>query len=399
MRHPRSAGSTGATRSRIGRQLATLALLMVAGGAACGESPGGNPAPPPAPSPPPAGDIVTAGDGTRFAVQVVATQLNIPWSLAFTPDGRLFFTERPGRVRVMQGGQVLATPALVLGDVATAGEGGLLGIAVHPQFAVNGFVYILYTARLADGSRENRVMRFRDVGNTLGEPLVVLDRIGAADIHDGGRIRFGPDGRLYVTMGDMASPGTAQDLASMNGKILRLTDDGGIPPDNPMPSPVYSYGHRNPQGLDWHPVTRDLWATEHGQTGNDELNLIVAGRNYGWPVIEAAQTMAGMETPLLFFTPAVAPSGASFYTGAAIAGFRGDLFVATLRGQHLLRVRLDPANPRRILDTERLLESRFGRIRDVVSAPDGALYFCTSNRDGRNTPTADDDRIVRLTAP
>jgi aldose sugar dehydrogenase len=380
-------------RRRIAGQLATLALLIVAAGPACDDSSS------PAPSPPPAGEIVTAGDGTRFRVQVVATNLDIPWSLAFTPDGRLFFTERPGRVRVMQGGQTLATPALVLGDVAAVGEGGLLGLAVHPQFATNGFIYVLYTARLPDGSRENRVVRFREVGNTLGEPMVVLDRMGAADIHDGGRIRFGPDGNLYVTMGDMASPSTAQDLASPNGKILRLTDDGGTPSDNPLPSLVYSYGHRNPQGLDWHPVTRDLWETEHGQTGNDELNLILAGRNYGWPVIEGDQSRAGMETPVLFFSPAVAPSGASFYTGTAIAGFRGDLFVGTLRGQYLLRARLDPANPRRIAGTERLLENRFGRIRDVVTGPDGALYFCTSNRDGRTTSAADDDRIVRLTAP
>jgi aldose sugar dehydrogenase len=393
LRRRTAADSNEPTRSRLGRQLATLAVLIVAAGPACDDSPS------PAPSPPPAGDIVTASDGVRFRVQVVATNLDIPWSLAFTPDGRLFFTERPGRVRVLHGGQVLAAPALVLGDVAAVGEGGLLGLAVHPQFAANGFVYVLYTARLPDGSRENRVVRFREVGNTLGEPMVVLDRIGAADIHDGGRIRFGPDGALYVTMGDMASPSTAQDLASHNGKILRLTDDGRTPSDNPQPSLVYSYGHRNPQGLDWHPVTRDLWETEHGQTGHDEVNVILPSRNYGWPVIEGEQSRAGMETPLLFFTPAVAPSGASFYTGTAIAGFRGDLFVATLRGQHLLRVRLNPANPRAILSTERLLENRFGRIRDVVTGPDGGLYFCTSNRDGRTTPAADDDRIVRLTAP
>jgi len=379
----------------IRRQLATIASVLLLAGPACDDPPR-EPSPSPTPGP---GDIVTAADGTRFAVQVVATRLDIPWALAFTPDGRLFFTERPGRVRVMERGQVLATPALVIEDVAAIGEGGVLGLAVHPQFAANSFVYVLYTARLPGGPRENRVVRYREVGNTLGEPMVILDRVGAADIHDGGRLRFGPDGMLYVTMGDMSTPSTAQDLASPNGKLLRLTDEGRIPPDNPLPSPVYSYGHRNPQGLDWHPVTRDLWESEHGQTGNDELNVIQAGHNYGWPIIEGDQSRAGMDTPLLFFTPAVAPSGASFYTGTAIAGFRGDLFVATLRGEHLLRVRLDPANPRRITSTERLLENRFGRIRDVVTGPDGALYFCTSNRDGRATPVAEDDRIVRLSAP
>ena len=228
--------------------------------------------------------------------------------------------------------------------------------------------------------------------------MVILDRVNAADIHDGARVRFGPDGKLYVTMGDVATPSVAQDLASLNGKVLRLNDDGSVPNDNPFSSFIYSAGHRNPQGLDWHPVTGDLWATEHGQTGNDEVNRIERGRNYGWPIIEADQTRAGLEAPVLFFNPAIAPSGASFYTGSAIAGFRHNLLVATLRGQHLLRVRLDPANPHRVAATERLLENRFGRIRDVITGPDDALYFCTSNRDGRATPVDADDRIVRIAA-
>lgn len=344
----------------------------------------------------PGGEVLTAADGTRFGVEVVATNLQIPWAMAFAPDGRLFFTERPGRIRVLQNGQVLAAPALEIDDVAAVGEGGVLGLALHPRFAETRHVFVAYTARLPGGGRENRIVRYREVGNMLAERAVILDRIPAADIHDGARVRFGPDGRLYVTMGDVAQPSVAQDLASLNGKILRINDDGSVPADNPFGSPVYSYGHRNPQGIDWQPVSGDLWATEHGQTGNDELNRIDAGRNYGWPVIEADQMRAGMETPVLFFTPAVAPSGASFYTGTAIAGFRNNLFIATLRGLHLHRVRFDPADPRRVAATERLLEGRFGRIRDVVTGPDGALYFCTSNRDGRTTPVAEDDRIVRI---
>ncbi len=379
------------------RQFAAVAFILVAAGAACGDSPR-TPAPSPAPGPGPApgGEVLTAADGTRFGVEVVATNLQIPWAMAFAPDGRLFFTERPGRVRVLQNGQVLAAPALEIDDVAAVGEGGVLGLALHPRFAETRHVFVAYTARLPGGGRENRIVRYREVGNMLAERAVILDRIPAADIHDGARVRFGPDGRLYVTMGDVAQPSVAQDLASLNGKILRINDDGSVPADNPFGSPVYSYGHRNPQGIDWQPVSGDLWATEHGQTGNDELNRIDAGRNYGWPAIEADQTRAGMETPVLFFTPAVAPSGASFYTGTAIAGFRNNLFIATLRGLHLHRVRFDPAAPRRVAATERLLEGRFGRIRDVVTGPDGALYFCTSNRDGRTTPVAEDDRIVRI---
>ncbi len=220
---------------------------------------------------------------------------------------------------------------------------------MHPDFASNHFVFLAYTARLAGGSRETRVVRYREVGNTLGEPAVILDRVPAADIHDGARVRFGPDRKLYVTMGDTAAPPTAQDLGTLTGKILRLNDDGSVPGDNPFAgSPIFSYGHRNPQGLDWHPVTGEPWGSEHGQTGNDEINRLQPGRNYGWPVIEADQTRAGMETPILFFSPSIAPSGASFYTGTAITGFRRNLFVGALAGQHLLRVRFEPNDPNRV---------------------------------------------------
>ena len=375
-------------------QVLTLVFIVVTAGAACDD-------PPDTPDPPaaPPGEVVTAADGTRFTIDVVAQNLEIPWAMAFAPDGRMFFTERPGRVRILQGGQVLAAPALALDDVAAIGEGGLLGIAVHPDFASTHFVFLAYTARVAGGSRETRVVRYREVGNTFGEPMVILDRVGAADIHDGARLKFGPDRKLYVTMGDTAAPPTAQDLGALTGKILRLNEDGTVPGDNPFPgSPIFSYGHRNPQGLDWHPVTGEPWGSEHGQTGNDEINRLQPGRNYGWPVIEADQTRAGMETPVLFFSPSIAPSGASFYTGSAITGFRQNLFVGTLAGQHLLRVRFDPTDPNRVAATERLLAGRFGRIRDVVNGPDGSLYFCTSNRDGRTTPVAADDRIVKLSA-
>ena len=378
-------------------QVLTLAFIVVTAGAACDDPPDTPERPDPPPTPP--GEIVVAADGTRFAVDVVAQNLEIPWAMTFAPDGRLFFTERPGRVRVFQGGQLLAAPALVLDDVAAVGEGGLLGIAVHPDFASNHFVFLAYTARVAGGARETRVVRYREVGNTLGEPAVILDRVGAADIHDGARVKFGPDRKLYVTMGDTAAPPTAQDLGVLTGKILRINEDGSVPADNPFAgSPIFSYGHRNPQGLDWHPVTGEPWGSEHGQIGNDEINRLQPGRNYGWPVIEADQTRAGMETPVLFFSPSIAPSGASFYTGTAITGFRQNLFVGTLAGQHLLRVRFDPNDPNRVAATERLLAGRFGRIRDVVNGPDGALYLCTSNRDGRTTPVATDDRIVKLSA-
>lgn len=370
----------------------TIAVLLPA----CGSP--SSPQNPPDGQPPPSGpvlDTFTAADGTRFAVQIVASRLEIPWALAFAPDGRLFFTERPGRVRILQDGAVLPQPAVTLGDVFTTGESGALGLALDPQFSSTRFVYLTYTAQGSSGA-VGRLVRFREVDNVLAEPAVLLDNVPASSIHNGSRVKFGPDGALYVTFGDAASPSVAQDVSALNGKVLRFTRDGTVPSDNPFGSPVWSIGHRNPQGLDWHPLTGDLLESEHGQTGNDEINVIDRGRNYGWPIIEANQAQAGMETPITFFTPAVAPSGAAFYRGTALPAFRNDFFVATLRGQALLRVRLDANNRRRVQSVERLLENRFGRLRDVVSGPDGHLYVSTSNRDGRGSPDGEDDRIFRI---
>lgn len=383
---------TDGCRRRAWRQAVAAMCVMLFAGIACDDK-----SSPTTPAPPSMSETFTAADGTRFAVQVVITGLEVPWSLAFAPDGRLFISERPGRVRIVQNGSLLAAPALTLGDVAATGESGLLGLTLHPDFGSNHFVYLAYTSRGRQGDLINRVMRYREVGNTLGEPLVLMDNIPAANIHDGSRVRFGPDGKLYVTMGDAANAPIAQDLASLNGKIYRLNEDGSLPSDNPFPSsPIYSYGHRNPQGIAWHPVTGELWETEHGATGNDEVNRVTAGANYGWPIIEADRTQPGMVTPVLFFNPSIAPSGASFYTGTSIAGFRQNLFFATLAGRHVHRVRLDPNDPRQVVADERLLQDRFGRIRDIVTGPDGALYFATCNRDGRGSPTADDDRIVKI---
>ena len=344
----------------------------------------------------PSSEVFTTADGVRFTVETLVTNLEIPWSLAFAPDGRLFITERPGRVRILDLGARTSELALTLDDVYTQGEAGLLGLALDPQFSENRLVYLYQSARLAAGGAVNRVVRYREVGSRLAERVVLLDNIPAAPIHDGGRLRFGPDGLLYITTGDAASVDLAQDLASTAGKILRINRDGTTPRDNPFGSPIYSYGHRNPQGLDWHPATGDLWASEHGNIGNDEVNVIEGGANYGWPLIEGSLAMAGMRTPITFYSPAIAPSGASFYRGERFPRFANDFFIGTLRGAHLLRLTVDSSASRRIVSQERLLEGRFGRIRDVVTGPDGYLYFCTNNRDGRGSPTSTDDRVVRL---
>ena len=374
---------------------AVLLALIAAASASCGDpSPSPND-PAPSPTPQPSGELFATEDGVRFRVEVVATNLQIPWSLAFAPDGRLFVTERPGRVRIFAAGSTTSEIALTLDDVFAQGEAGALGITVDPEFASNRFVYVYYTARAAAGA-VNRVVRYREVGSRLGEAVVLIDNIPANQIHDGGRLRFGPDGLLYITTGDAATTSLAQDLGSTAGKILRLNRDGATPRENPFSSPTYSYGHRNPQGLDWHPASSALWASEHGASGNDEMNVIDAGANYGWPRIEASQTMPGMRTPIVFYPSAIAPSGASFYRGSRFPAFANNLFVATLRGVHILRLRVDAGPPPRVVSQERLLNDRFGRIRDVVVGPDGLIYFCTSNRDGRGNPVAADDRIARL---
>ena len=345
------------------------------------------------PTTPQTGEVFTTRDNVRFRVETVLTGLEIPWSMNFAPDGRLFITERPGRVRIVTlGGS--SELALTLDGVYAQGEAGLLGLALDPEFAQNRFVYLYYSATVSGGA-VNRIVRYREVSSRLGERVVLLDNIPAAPIHDGGRLRFGPDGLLYASAGDAADGNLAQDVASLAGKILRLNRDGTTPRDNRFSSPVYTFGHRNPQGFDWHPTSGDLWESEHGNNGNDEVNAIRLGLNFGWPRIEGAATLSGMEAPITFYNPSIAPSGASFYRGQRLPQFANNFFVATLRGTHLLRLTVD-TSARRVTAQERLLEGTYGRLRDVVSGPDGYLYFCTNNRDGRGTPMSGDDRVMRI---
>ena len=338
--------------------------------------------------------MLTTQDGVRVQADAILSSLEVPWALAFAPDGRLFVAERVGRVRIVNLSTSTSETALTLDDVFRQGEAGLLGLALAPDFAATRLVYLYYSAVVGNGA-VNRIVRYREAGGRLAERAVLLDNIPAATIHDGGRLRFGPDGLLYATAGDAANSSLAQDPASLAGKFLRIERDGLAPRGNPFGSPVFSWGHRNPQGFDWHPVTGEIWATEHGNSGNDEINVIRAGVNYGWPTIEAAQTFPNMEPPVTFFNPAIAPSGAAFYQGTRFPQFAGNLFAATLRGVHLLRLVVD-AQGRRVTRQERLLEGTFGRLRDVAVGPDGFIYICTNNRDGRGSPAAGDDRIIRL---
>jgi len=333
---------------------------------------------------------------------VFVSGLDTPWAIAFAPDGRIFLTERPGRIRVVQDGKLDPAPWLTL-DVAEVGEGGLLGLALDPQFAQNRFVYVAYTYR-TEGGLQNRLVRLReDVATGKGVlDKVILDPVRGNSTHDGGRVKFGPDGKLYWTMGDAQDTAAAQNPATLLGKILRLNPDGSIPPDNPFPgSPVYSFGHRNPQGLAWQPESGRLYATEHGPSGGqgccqDEVNLIEPGKNYGWPEITGDRPRAGMVSPVIHSgaSDTWAPGGATFVTAGP---WQGALLFTGLRGQALYRLTLDPARPEKALALEPLLKNQYGRLRDVAQGPDGALYVLTSNGDGRGVLPADGDRVLRLT--
>ena len=338
----------------------------------------------------------------KLNVQTWVSGLDTPWAIDFAPDGRTFITERPGRIRVVKNGQLQAEPWITL-DVAEVGEGGLLGLALDPQFAQNHLVYVAYTYRASSGRLQNRLVRLRDDPQTNRGSMdqVLLDGPLGASNHDGGRVKFGPDGKLYWTMGDAQNGNLAQDTTALNGKILRINPDGTIPADNPWKSAVYSYGHRNPQGLAWQPGTGRLYATEHGPSGEkgccqDEINLIEPGMNYGWPTISGDERKPGMVSPIIQSGSRAtwAPSGATFVTQGP---WTGSLLFVGLRGQALYRLTLDPNDPRKVQNLETLLGGQYGRLRDVAQGPDGAIYILTSNGDGRGTLPPDGDKVLRLT--
>jgi glucose/arabinose dehydrogenase len=349
-----------------------------------------------------------------FRVETVASNLRVPWSIVWSPDGRMIFTERSGRVRVYAEGKLKPDALFSVPDVEPSGESGLMGLALHPQFSSNHFLYLSYVYRT--GNQFVRVVRYRESESGLTDRKVIIEGIPAAQYHAGCRIRFGPDNKLYITTGDATRRDLAQMLDSLAGKILRLNDDGTIPADNPFVGQqnarpeIWSYGHRNPQGIDWQPRPNAkraasehdvnlLFETEHGPSGfdgpggGDEVNIIDKANNYGWPLIHHRESRAGLESPLLEYTPACAPASGMFYNGTAFPQFRGNFFFGCLRGQRIIRVVLDG---RRVASQENLLEGKYGRIREVAEGPDGYLYFSTSNHDDRGSPASDDDRIIRL---
>ncbi len=328
--------------------------------------------------------------------------LVVPWSLLFTSDSRALVTERAGRLRVIENGKLLPAPLFTLGDISNVSEEGLMGLAKDPAYGSNKLLYACYAYKSA-GAYRDKVVRFEDRGTSVGPMTTVIDGIPAAANHAGCRLGFGPeDGKLYITTGDASQRAQAQDKASLGGKILRVNPDGSIPADNPYTgSPIWTLGHRNPQGLAWQPGTGRLYASEHGPSGwdgdpgGDEINLIARGANYGWPVVSHTRTDSKYVSPLKVYTPAIAPSGISFYNGSLIPQLKGHLLVTGLAGTGLYDLDLS-ADGQSVISSTKLSELNVGRLRDVIQGPDGALYVLTSNRDGRGTVRTGDDTIYRL---
>jgi glucose/arabinose dehydrogenase len=343
-------------------------------------------------------DIIES-ERQRLRVEVVTGGLRHPWGLAFLPSGDILVTERPGRLRLIQHGRLLEAPIAGLPRIREKGQGGLLGLALHPDFQKNGWVYLAYAGKGAEGYG-TEVLRGRLQGMRLRDVQVIFRALpkSSGGRHFGSRLVFGRDGTLYISLGDRGQRPSAQDLTDHRGSLIRLNDDGSVPPDNPFVGrpdarpAIYTYGNRNMQGMTLHPRSGEIWTHEHGPQGGDEINIMRAGVNYGWPVITYGVNYGsgtqigegthkeGMAQPLYTWVPSIAPSGMTFYTGEPFPHWQGNLFVGSLKFGLLVRLEVEGT---RIQHEERLLNGRYGRIRDVVQGPDGYLYVLTDERDGQ----------------
>ena len=336
-------------------------------------------------NPPPIPEPVTEY-GNEY-VQVLATNLEKPWAIDFAGD-KIFVTEKVGRVRVIESGVLLDDPLATL-RTANVFDGGLLGIAVHPAFDKNHFIYVYYTYE-KDDILWNKILRITESNNKLVAAKTIFDKIPGSAYSNGGIIKFGPDGKLYVGTGSVSDSHGPQDIQSLEGKILRLNDDGTIPDDNPFSnSPVFSFGHMNPKGLGWDNAG-NLFVTEMGPSKNDEINLVQLGGNYGWPEQECSGNEEFVD-PINCYDPAIEPGGIVFYYGDKIK-LENSLVLASLRASQLFNLEIDEGG----IKSQKSILSGVGRIRDVAVGPDGYLYLITSNTDGKGFPDASDDKLLRI---
>ncbi|MCW8887651.1 MAG: PQQ-dependent sugar dehydrogenase [Gammaproteobacteria bacterium] len=343
--------------------------------------------------------ILFADESDGFSITTIVEGLDHPWSIAFLPNGQMLVTERPGQLRLVENGKLHPHPIAGLPAITEEGQGGLLDVALHPDYKDNGWIYLSFSAA-GDGGLGVEVIRGRLSKMRLVdiEPIFRVARKSSGGRHFGSRLLFDRNGHLYISAGERGDRLRAQDLSDHAGSIIRLHDDGSIPSDNPFidrsdaKPEIYSYGHRNPQGMALHPQTGEVWSHEHGPQGGDEINIIKSGNNYGWPVITygvnygwgtqvgEGSHKTGMEQPLHYWDPSIAPSGMAFYSGDKFPQWRGNLFVGALKFRLLVRMELDGNS---VVKEHRILKGQLGRIRDVRDGPDGYIYLLTDESNGK----------------
>ena len=346
----------------------TISLLLLI--FACNKKDKNNPLPPGA---------------VEIQTKVVAENLNFPWEILWGPDNKIWMTERGGKISRVDTATGTITPVFTIAEVSSQGEGGLLGMVLHPNFSTNPYVYVAYDYNQA-GNYKGKIVRYSYNGTTLTAPVIILDNISASNIHNGCRLLISSDLKLFITTGDASDQSSPQNNAAINGKILRLNLDGSIPADNPTAgSPVWSKGHRNPQGLVF--ANNMLYSSEHGPDSDDEINIIEKGRNYGWPDVkgfcnESAEqafcSTNNVKEPIKAWTPTLAVSGMDFYNSNLIPQWKNSLLLATLKNSRLMQLKLNDTHTS-VTETNEFFANEYGRMRDVCISPDGKVYICTSN--------------------
>lgn len=348
-------------------------------------------------------DLPLTRDADPAEISELVRNRDTVWEVAFSPDGRVFLTERPGRVQVVDADGVLGTdPWARIGEVAEVGESGLMGLALHPAFPETPYVYLSHTYRDDGGQLRNRIVRMTDDGGQGTDYTVILDGIAGANIHDGSRVKFGPEGTLWVTTGDAAEASNAQDRDSLSGKVLRMTPDGGPIADRPYNGSrnaryVWTWGHRNPQGLAFRPSDGQAVVSEHGPENHDEVNVLRRGVNYGWPDARGPQTDGGRYEPAIWSSGSggtVAPAGAVFVDAPGSPLHEAFVFATLKEAQiHVMQIADDDAG---VAAEDVIFDGSWGRLRAATWGPDDALYVSTSNNDGRGHASARDDRVIRI---
>ncbi|KAF0238124.1 MAG: quinoprotein glucose [Prolixibacteraceae bacterium] len=352
--------------------------------------------------------LTTSNAQNNLKTRTVATNLDTPWEIIWGPDNFIWVTERMGKISRINPSTGAVSEVIQIADAREVGEGGLLGMAIDPDFSANNFFYVGYNYYASGNIYREKIVRFtyNPATGKAGSPIILLDNIDAASTHNGCRMVISPDKKLIFTTGDAQVTSKSQDVKSLNGKTLRINLDGTVPADNPFPgSPVWSWGHRNPQGLAFSPDGKILYSSEHGSNTNDEVNIIQKGRNYGWPQVQGFCDNSGetafcrdsnVVEPIQAWTPTLAVAGMVFYNSDLIPEWKNNLLVTSLKSSRLTALQLNESGTS-VLKATDYFTNVFGRLRDVCISPDGKVYIAVSNRDGRGSPRTDDDKIVELT--